>query len=216
MLLYYITDRTQFPGDENARRRALLDKIAEAAASGIDSIQLREKDLSGRELELLTNAAVEVVRENTRNGQPPTRLLINSRVDVAIACGADGVHLRSEDISPSDVRKVWSVRRDEPPLIGVSCHSVKDVARAASEGADFAVFAPVFEKKDMPDSPAAGLPALHEACQQKIPVLALGGVNLENARSCIEAGAAGVAAIRLFQDQDIAAAVATLQSQTRV
>ena len=218
MLLYYITDRTQFHGDENARRRALLDKIAEASACGVDYIQLREKDLPGRELESLANAAVRALRENSRN-TPTTRLLINSRVDVAVACGADGVHLRSEDITPRDVRRIWSrgagalARENNSPLVVVSCHTAADVARAASEGADFVVFGPVFEKKDT-DAPATGLSALREACQQKIPVLALGGVNLENARSCIEAGAAGIAGIRLFQVGDLAAVVRLLRSIT--
>jgi thiamine-phosphate pyrophosphorylase len=214
LLLYYITDRTQFPGDENTRRRALLDKVAEAAASGVDYIQVREKDLSGRELESLANAEVRIVHQNSRS-TPTTRLLINSRVDVAIACGADGVHLRSEDISPRDVRKVWNARRSEAPVIGVSCHTVGDVARAAAVGADLAVFAPVFEKRDMPNTPATGLSALREACQQKIPVLALGGVNLENARSCIEAGAAGIAGIRLFQQGNISEVVRRLRTLTR-
>lgn len=217
MLLYYITDRTQFPGEENARRNALLEKIAEAAACGVDYVQLREKDLPTRELESLANAAVRVVQENSeaRDKRPRTRLLINSRVDVAIACGADGVHLRSKDISPNDVRRVWSAWRSDLPVIGVSCHRVADVARAASEGADFAVFAPVFEKKDTPKAPVAGQSALREACQQNIPVLALGGVNLENAGSCISAGAVGVAGIRLFQDQDISSVVRTLRPRTR-
>jgi thiamine-phosphate pyrophosphorylase len=213
LLLYYITDRTQFPGDENTRRRALLDKVAEAATSGVDYIQVREKDLSGRELESLANAAVRIVHPNSRS-TPTTRLLINSRVDVAIACGADGVHLRSEDISPHDVRKVWNARMSEAPVIGVSCHTVGDVARAAAVGADLAVFAPVFEKRDMPNTPATGLSALREACQQKIPVLALGGVNLENARSCIEAGAAGIAGIRLFQAGNLTDVVRQLRSIT--
>lgn len=216
MLLYYVTDRTQFPGEENARQSTLLNRIAEAAACGVDYIQLREKDLSIRELESLTHAAVRAVQENskTNSGHSRTRLLINSRVDVAIACGADGVHLRSEDISPNDVRRVWSARRSDLPVIGVSCHRVADVARAASEEADFAVFAPVFEKKDMPNAPAAGLSALSEACQQNIPVLALGGVNLENARSCIEAGATGVAGIRLFQQGNLSEVVRLLRSRT--
>jgi len=213
LLLYYITDRSQFPGDENSRRNALLSKIAEAAACGVDFIQLREKDLPARELESLARTAVRIIQESSRRGnqRPKTRLLINSRADVAIACGGDGVHLRSDDISPRDVRSVWSASHgDSSPIIAVSCHTADEVARAASEGADFAVFAPVFEKKDMLDTLAAGLTALREVCQQKIAVLALGGVNLENAHSCIDAGAAGVAGIRLFQDQDIAVVVATL------
>jgi thiamine-phosphate pyrophosphorylase len=214
LLLYYITDRTQFPGEEDARRDALLHNIAEAAACGVDYIQLREKDLPGRQLESLANAAVRLIHENARSKQPTTRLLINSRVDIAIACAADGVHLRSQDISPRDVGRIWSARRSDQPTIAVSCHSVKDVARAASEEADLAVFAPVFEKIGMPETHATGLSALREACRQKIPVLALGGVNLENARSCIEAGAAGIAGIRLFQAGNLADVVRLLRSET--
>ena len=202
MLLCYITDRTKFPGDENARQRALLAKIAEASRAGLDLIQLREKDLSSRELEALACAAVRVVRENSV--EPATRLLINSRSDIAIACGADGVHLQSEDISPSDVQKIWiDSGNSSRPLVSVSCHTVPEVAGAALQ-ADFAVFAPVFEKKDSPVTKAAGLDQLREACRQAIPVLALGGVTMENSAACIDAGAAGIAAIRLFQDNDIA------------
>jgi len=213
LLLYYITDRTQFPGDEKGRRSTLLSKMAEAAACGVDYIQLREKDLSTRELESLAFAALRAVQENSQanNRSSRTRLLINSRTDVAIACDADGVHLRSDDVSPRDVRKIWGARRNDSPVIGVSCHTVADVVRAASEGADFAVFAPVFEKKDAPATPSTGLTTLREACQQNIPVLALGGVNLENARSCIEAGAAGIAGIRLFQEGNLSDVVRLLR-----
>lgn len=207
MLLYYITDRTQFPGDESVRRRLLLERIADSARCGVDFIQLREKDLPTRELEILAHAAVRVVRENPcPSASVRTRLLINSRTDVAIASGADGVHLRSDDISPDDVRRVWTrgAREPEAPIIGISCHSSADVARAASEGTDFAVFAPVFEKRDAPTARVAGIAALREACRHRIPVLALGGVTLDNARACVEAGAAGIAGIRLFQENDIA------------
>ena len=203
MLLYYITDRRQFPGDESSRRRALLAKITESAKCGIDLIQLREKDLSTRELEELAHEAVRVVRGNSE----PTRLLINSRTDVAIACGADGIHLRSEDVSPADVRLAWSAANSnpgKPPYVGVSCHTAEDVARAVQQGADFVVFAPVFEKKSVRDAAPAGLAALKDVCRQNIPVIALGGVTLANAQSCLEAGAAGVAGIRLFQENDIA------------
>jgi thiamine-phosphate pyrophosphorylase len=206
LLLYYITDRTQFPGDESARQRTLLAKIGEATRCGVDLIQLREKDLSTRELEALTRAALSVVRPpGTENREPTTRLLINSRADIAAACGADGVHLRSDDISPSEVRQIWSQSEHTArALVSVSCHSEPDVARAASEHADFAVFAPVFEKKDAPLRNPAGLDRLREACRQKIPVLALGGITLKNAGACLNAGAAGIAAIRLFQENDIA------------
>lgn len=208
LLLYYITDRSQFAGDESARRRALLQKIDEAARCGVDFVQLREKDLSAHELEDLACAAVEAVRANS----PQTQLLINSRSDVAIACGADGVHLRAEDISPKEVHDLWRrAHKSSPPVIGVSCHSVVDVARAALEGASFAVFAPIFGKRDAPGSKPAGTEELRRACRQGIRVLALGGVTLSNAASCVEAGAEGVAGIRLFQNNDIAEVVRVLR-----
>jgi thiamine-phosphate pyrophosphorylase len=139
-------------------------------------------------------------------------LLINSRTDIALATGADGVHLRSDDIAPPDVRVVWEkcgagapARELSPqePLIGVSCHSPGEVKQAEADGATFAVFAPVFEKKNVPNAQPAGLAQLREACKVKIPVLALGGVTLGNVKSCLEAGASGIAAIRLFQENDI-------------
>ena len=210
MILLYITDRVQFAGDESARQGALLAKIAEAARCGVDLIQLREKDLPVRELEILARAAVRVVRENSalEAEKRETRLLINSRTDVAITSGADGVHLRSNDISPSEVQKIW-VRGGQRTraLVSVSCHFADEVVQAASGGADFAVFAPIFEKKDAPQASPAGLKGLREACRQTIPVLALGGITIENARACLDAGAAGIAGIRLFQENDIAEVV---------
>ncbi|HUO26588.1 MAG TPA: thiamine phosphate synthase [Candidatus Aquilonibacter sp.] len=219
--LYYITDRAAFPGDEFSRRRCLLGRIGEAARWGVDFIQLREKDLPTRELEALAYEVVAAVRDGnklaTGNRKPRTALLINSRTDVAMAVDADGVHLRSDDVSPEEVRKVWKRGMhvaDEPsrtdPLIAVSCHSPAEVAQAAINGANFAVFAPIFQKKDSASHPA-GLAALEEACRAKIPVLALGGVTLENARSCVDAGAAGVAGIRLFQENDFAEVVRRLR-----
>jgi len=219
-LLYYITDRSQFSGDERARRRALLEKIGEAASAGVDYIQLREKDLSTRELEKLAREAVSILqRLRTEKRELRTRLLINSRVDVAMACGADGVHLRSDDISPTTVRSIWDAANargvqseSRRPLVAVSCHTAHEVECAASEGADFAVFAPVFEKHDRPGQAPAGLAALREVCQAKIPVLALGGVTRQNAKSCFDAGAAGIAGIRLFQENMIGEVVRILRA----
>jgi thiamine-phosphate pyrophosphorylase len=207
--LLYITDRKQFPGDEKARERALLAKIAEATRCGVDFIQLREKDLSARDLETLARAA----RLAIESREQKTALLINSRSDIALACGAAGVHLPANDLLPSEVKKIWAkAGQATRPSITVSCHSADDVARAASEGADFAVFAPVFGKKDAPHTSPAGLDGLREACRQKIPVLALGGVTLANGRACLEAGATGIAAIRLFQENDIADVVRQLKT----
>jgi len=219
-LLYYITDRTAFPGDECSRRKRLLEKISDAVLANIDYIQLREKDLPTRELERLAREAAGVVAKlRTENQQLKTALLINSRTDVALAAGADGVHLRSDDISPRDARAIWKqcgagtqVRvPPEDPLIGVSCHSTEDVSRANAQGASFVVFAPVFEKKDAPGTPPQGLSRLAEACQSQIPVLALGGITVENAQACIDAGASGIAGIRLFQEADIAITAARLR-----
>jgi thiamine-phosphate pyrophosphorylase len=220
-LLYYITDRTAFAADEPTRRRRLLDKIAEAVRAGVDYIQLREKDLPTRELEMLAREAVDILRQlRTGSRELRTALLINSRTDIALAAGADGVHLRSDDITPREVRAIWekcgagaSARELSPrePLIGVSCHSPEEVKQAEADGATFAVFAPVFEKKDVPKVDPAGLTQLREARNGKIPVMALGGVTLENAKSCLEAGASGIAAIRLFQENNIAETVANLR-----
>ena len=219
--LYYITDRTAFPGDELARHRGLMEKISEAARAGLDYIQLREKDLPTRELESLAREAVALIETlKTENRELGTALLINSRTDVALAVGADGVHLRSDDVSTQQVRSIWKkcgagapARAVSPrdPLVAVSCHSPAEVAQAAANAASFAVFAPVFEKKDTPGTQPAGLALLKQACQQKIPVLALGGITIANARSCVQAGAAGIAAIRLFQENNIAEVVSKLR-----
>ena len=217
LILCYITDRTQFPGDDAARRIALLGKIAEAARCGVDYIQLREKDLSTHELETLARAAVETVCKHSqsrpKNGPQRPALLINARTHVAWAVGADGVHLRSSDISPSEVQRIWC-GADAPAraVIGVSCHSSSEAARAATNGADFVVFGPVFGKQKGDDAPPPGLQMLHQACQHRVPVLALAGVTLENAASCLEAGAAGAAAIRLLQENEIAEVVRRLRN----
>lgn len=218
-LLYYITDRAAFPGDERTRRHRLLEKIAEAALHGIDYIQLREKDLSAGELESLARQALNIIRTlKTQIEALRTAFLINSRTDIAMATGADGVHLPAEDISTVEVRAAWKRGVSESsalarhgsrskPIVGVSCHSLREVAQASAKGATFAVFAPVFEKNDSPAARPAGLDALRQASELEIPVVALGGVTLENAASCIAAGASGVAGIRLFQENEIASVV---------
>lgn len=220
-LLYYITDRSQFPGDESTRRRQVLEKIGEAIRAGVDYIQLREKDLSARELEGLAREAIGILHKEGAHSSafsaPVTKLLINSRTDIALAVCADGVHLRSEDVSPADVHNIVQTvlaRNSKPEarnfVVAVSCHSEEEVRAAAAEGADFVVFAPVFEKHDNPAMLAAGLNGLARACRSHVPVFALGGVSIQNARSCLDAGAAGIAGIRLFQQNAIAEVVRTL------
>ena len=203
MLLYYITDRKQFPGDASAQEARLLEVVSAAAQAGVDFIQLREKDLTPRELESLARKALAAVRDASSG----TNLLINSRMDVAIATGADGVHLTSspDELRPDQARVIFAKAGIAQPVIGASCHSAEEVARAESYGADFGVLAPIFQKQDSAHPPL-GIDALRAACSRpaaaaaKMPVLALGGVTLQNAQTCMEAGAAGIAGIRLFQE----------------
>jgi thiamine-phosphate pyrophosphorylase len=179
----YITDRSQFPDPAS-----LLDSIARQLVLGIEMIQLRERDLSARELHAL---AETVLRLPNSYG---TRLLINDRADVALASGAAGVHLRGNSVAPSRIRAI--VPADF--LIGVSCHSIEDVRRAGEEGGTFAVLAPIFATPGK--GPPLGLGKLAEAASSvRIPVLALGGVTAQRIPECLTAGAAGVAGISLFQ-----------------
>ena len=209
MLLYYITDRKSLAGTNAQQRSRLLVKIAEAAHAGVDYIQLREKDLPPRDLELLARDAVRAVRENSAT----TKLLINGRADVALASGADGVHLPAGKLAVCDVRAQWMQTSERLPLIGISAHTLAEVRAAAADGADFAVLAPIFEKANT-DVQGIGIDALRAACTstesatEHFAILALGGITLANAGSCLAAGAAGVAGIRLFQGSDI---VQTLQ-----
>ena len=216
MLLCYITDRKQFSRDEATRRRLLLQKIADAARCGVDFIQLREKDLAARELEALAHETVGIVQKNVgaESRTLGTRLLVNSRTDIAIVVGADGVHLRSDDLSPSQVRTIWAASgagSRARVTVSVSCHSAEDVRRAAADGADFALFGPVFERQGAAQIGPASLENLRRTCKENIPVLALGGVTVENAQSCLDAGAAGIAGIRLFQENEISKIVELLR-----
>ncbi len=210
MILYYITDRKAFPGSEAERQGQLLAKLAEAARAGVDYLQLREKDLGTRDLEALAHKAVALVQAARQQGSR-TRLLVNSRSDIALACGADGVHLTASDVSAGEVRALWISVRTEAPVIAVSCHSPSEVRMAESQGADFAVLAPIFGKQET-GAPGIGLKPLAEACKRDFPVLALGGVTLKNAALCGKAGAAGVAGIRLLQDDAMTAVVAKLRA----
>ena len=211
LLLYYITDRNQFPGSAHEKEIRLLEKIAEAAGSGVDFIQLREKDLGGRALEALARKALATIPAGSE-----TRLLINARLDVALASGAHGVHLPAHDLSPSEVRMVWDRASRTTPVVAVSVHSLDEVALAEAHGADFAVYGPVFEKAGHLNP--QGLEHLRLACHRPdrpaaaMPLLALGGVTLENARRCLEAGASGFAGIRLFQQNAVESLVEKLRA----
>jgi len=183
-LLYYITDRRGLRGGDP------LPLVEQAVAAGVDLIQLRERDLSARELLALTEAAQGRCRGSR------TLLLVNDRLDIALAAGADGLHLPSHGLPVAEVR-----RRFPDLLLGASCHNLEELRRAEEGGADFAVFGPVFETPSKRVyGPPVGLERLAEAARAaRVPVLALGGITLENAGKCLRAGAAGMAAISLFQ-----------------
>ena len=157
------------------------------------AVQLRAPGVPGRGLLALARAIEKAVRAG---GQ---LLVVNDRVDVALAAGADGVHLPSAGIPPADARRLLGAGA----RIGVSCHSVADVAQEIRGGADFATFGPVF---DTPSKRAYGEPVgldrLAEAAPLGLPLLGLGGVDLSNAAAVMEAGAAGVAAIRAWLEAD--------------
>jgi thiamine-phosphate pyrophosphorylase len=190
---------------------ALLERVRGAATAGVDWIELREKDLDSRRLLALTRKAVAVTRPNfARQGDAGAGplLLLNDRLDVARLAAADGVHLTEASL-PIDAVLRWkhdACGHDDLRefLVGASCHSLEGAQRAAGDGAGYIFFGPVFATP----SKAAfggpqGLPKLGEICRSvKIPVLAIGGVTAENARDCVAAGAAGIAAIGLFQTAD--------------
>ncbi|HEU5414507.1 MAG TPA: thiamine phosphate synthase [Candidatus Angelobacter sp.] len=209
LLLYYITNRRQFPGTPPEQQERLLEKIGECAASGVDYIQLREKDLTTRELERLAGRARSAIPANS-----PTRLLINSRLDVALACGAHGVHLPSNWLPASEARAILMRAGQSRPIIGVSTHSAAEVAAAEAHGADFVVFGPAFEKNGAANR--NGLEQLAALSRRMMPVFALGGITLQNAEQSLAAGASGIAGIRMFQMANVADVVKTLRQLQHV
>jgi thiamine-phosphate pyrophosphorylase len=175
MIRYYVTDRRQ--GD-------VLASAARAITGGVDMIQVREKDLPGRELFDLV-CKIRDLAAGTK-----TRVLVNDRLDISLAAGVDGVHLPSNGLPARRVRPLVK-------YLGVSVHTVEEAITADREGADFVVFGPVF---DSPGKTAVGLESLRKVTSSvKIPVLAIGGITSDRAKDVLAAGAAGIAAIRLFQ-----------------
>ena len=170
----------------------ILGQVSAAVAAGVPLIQLREKKLTASVLFDLTVCAAEITRGT------PTRLLVNDRADIASGAGADGVHLTTRSLEPKIVRRTFG----DGFLIGASTHSLGEATNARDGGADFIVFGPIFQtpSKARYGSPL-GLHCLADVVSElaPFPVLALGGISIDNARECLRAGASGVAGISLFR-----------------
>lgn len=180
------------------RRAGVLEAIRRAAAARVDFVQIREKDL-------LTGELLKMAREAVGIAGPAgeTRAIVNDRLDVALAAGASGVHLGQESAPAAKVIE-WCRAGGAPKefLVGVSCHSIEQARDAETAGASYVFFGPVFDtpaKRSF--GPPQGVERLGKVCSAvKIPVIAIGGVSESNAADCIQAGAAGIAAIRLIQN----------------
>jgi thiamine-phosphate pyrophosphorylase len=202
VLRYAITSRALFSGDDRQQQAALLEQATCWIADGIDLIQLREKDLPATALTELSRKTLK----NIKLAKSSTKLLVNSRPDIAIAAGAHGVHLTAspDELTPSQVRSLFTHAALPTPLITRSCHTLAEAIQAREDRVDAILFAPVFGKSVAGEivSPGQGLDRLRAVCAATapVPVYALGGVTLDNAPSCLEAGAVGIAGIRLFHN----------------
>ena len=194
-IIYLITSGATTPAttpESNDFARILI-LVEAAVAAQISLLQLREKDLNARVLYELATRAAKITRGTS------TRLLINDRSDIALAAGADGVHLTSGSLTADIVRDTYGSEF----IVGVSTHSLEQVLAARNAGGDFVVLGPVFETESKREfGEPLGLKKLSEAATalDEFPILAIGGVALKNVDECFRAGAAGVAAIRLFND----------------
>ncbi len=185
--VHFVTDRRRF----NLSTDDLVARAAHAVGTRVDVIQVRERDLSDRELAALVRAIVGVAAGTT------TRVIVNDRADIAIAAGAAGVHLRGDSAAASRVRAM----APGGFLIGRSVHSLAEVdAAVAGGGCDYLLFGTVFLSDGKPEGhPVAGLEALREICARSpLPVIAIGGMTAERAAAARDAGAAGFAAVGMF------------------
>jgi thiamine-phosphate pyrophosphorylase len=162
-----------------------MAQVSRRIAEGVELVQIRERDLPPRDLAELTR---EVLGLPNPHG---TKVLVNDRADVAIACKAHGVHLRDGSVSPEKFARPGF-------LVTVSCHSIEDARKAT--GASFVLLGPIFKPlSKMDHRPVLGTRAIAELTRSsQTPVLALGGITQENAQACINAGAAGIAGITCF------------------
>lgn len=209
-ILCLVTDRWSLstrPRDDNTACRDLVTLIGAACQAEIDLVQIRERYLTDRALAELVAQAVGVACGT------PTRIIVNDRVDIALAAGAAGVHLKSDGVSAARVRAVvpseW--------LIGRSVHGLEDARAAAAQGgADYVALGTIFETASKPDRIPLGIDSLRAVTRAvPLPVLAIGGMTVERAPAVARAGGAGVAAIALFANTPVDAGSVTLSEIVR-
>ena len=196
MMICLVTDRRRLSGERATladARHCLVAQARHAVTAGIHLVQLRERDLEAADLAVVARDLLDVTRGT------PTRVVVNDRLDVALACGADGVHLRGDSIPVAAARRL----APEGFLIGRSVHSVDDAAQAA--GADYLVAGTVFTTGSKPASHALlGLDGLRSIVSAaRVPVLAIGGITEAVCGAVAGAGAAGIAAIGLFMAAEV-------------
>jgi len=215
-ILYLITPgattETTTPASNEFRHIQL--QVSNAVAAGIQLIQVREKNLSARVLFDLTASVVDIARGSS------TRILVNDRADVAAGAGADGVHLTTWSLAPAVIRRTLGANF----MIGASTHSLDEAREARNEGADFAVFGPIFPTLSKGKyGPPLGTEQLEAAARElaPFPLFALGGISTRNANECLRAGASGIAGIGLFahhnnRPNNLAATVAAINSLSKI
>jgi thiamine-phosphate pyrophosphorylase len=219
-VLCYVTDRrTLSPTASLTETSTFIRKIEAVISAGIDWVQIREKDLSARDLSALTQQVLKIAARQPAGKHPSPRIIVNDRLDVALTEQAGGVHLGENSLPVKDAKHLATARQLRHDfLVGASCHSLESAKATVDDGADYLLFGPIFAT---PSKAALGAPQgvdrLAAVCSQiKIPVLAIGGITQDNLLLCLQAGAAGIAAIRLFQDTpDPAATIRLLREKLR-
>ena len=205
MLLCAITERRLLAEPEQQRREALRALVRRWARGGVDYIQIREKDLAPGDLLSLASALIAAVRDEQSGSVQRTKVLLNGPAEIALEANADGVHLPGNaGAGAAAAAGEIFARAGREAIVSRACHTAEE---ATGDGAvALLLFAPVYEKSlaGKETIPGQGLAALAGACRaaQNTPVLALGGITTHNAPACIQAGARGIAAIRLFLTDD--------------
>jgi thiamine-phosphate pyrophosphorylase len=203
-IVCYVTDSQSLGHTEP--RSDILAKIEAAVGAGVDWVQIREKGMPARQLLAIARAAIGMANPKPAppigTDHPGSLIFVNDRLDIALAAGAAGIHLGRESLPAQDVigwRRRGKMVADL--MVVLSCHTIDELRQAEDAGVDYAFFGPVFDTPaKRPFGPPLGIAKLAAACRAtRLKVIAIGGVTLRNSAECLDAGAAGIAAIRMFQ-----------------